>query len=70
MRPVMIPARLRRLVEFLLPWYNSAEEARHNERTEYIRQRSIAVRMDAEARLQGSARIRRAYREYGKELHR
>lgn len=47
-------SRLRALVERLLPWYDAAEAARHDRRTEAIRQRSIRARMAAE-RLRGFA---------------
>lgn len=57
--------RLRAFIEWLVPWYDPAAEARHNERSHYIRERSIQVRIDAERRLADSSRIRRAYRAYG-----
>lgn len=62
----MIPRRVRQLVETLLPWYDRAAEARHDERSDYIHQRSIAVRIHSEQTIrQGQDRIRAAYRLYG-----
>lgn len=64
--PPMVPARVRRLVETLLPWYDRAAEARHDERSDYIHQRSIAVRISSEQTIrQGRDRIRAAYALYG-----
>jgi hypothetical protein len=58
----MIPNRVRRLVEQWLPWYDPAAEARHDERTQYIHDRSIAIRQEVEVRLARPDRIREAYR--------
>jgi len=63
----MIPTRVRRLVEDLLPWYDRAEEARHDERTRYIHDRSIAIRKGVERRLAVGG-IRHAYRRYADGL--
>jgi len=66
----MIPTRVRRVVERLLPWYDVAEERRRNERTEAIRQISIGIRIDAEHRLARLHQVRHAYRTYADGLHR
>lgn len=58
----MIPGRVRRLAESLLPWYDTASEARHAERSDYIHQRSIQVRIESEGVIRnGQDRIRAAY---------
>ncbi len=58
----MVPGRLRRLVENLLPWYDRAAEARHDERSDYIHSRSIEVRVQSENVIKaGKDRIRAAY---------
>jgi hypothetical protein len=64
----MIPTRVRRVVEDLLPWYDRAAEARHDERTQYIHDRSIQIRREVEVRLAGRDRIRSAYRLAGDRL--
>ena len=74
-RPSMIPTRVRRVIEDLLPWYDRAAEARHDERTRYIHERSIAIRQEVERRIElshskGAERIRSAYRAYGNGLDR
>lgn len=68
----MVPARIRRLVEDLVPWYDRAEEARHDERTRYIRDRSIQIRQHVEHQIaiRGSDRIRRAYQAYADGVER
>lgn len=58
----MIPVSVRRLVERLLPWYDPAAEARHDERSQYIHQHSIGVRIESERAIGvGRDRIRDAY---------
>ena len=72
-RPSMIPTRVRRLIEDFLPWYDRAAEARHDERTRYIHERSIAIRQEVERRMgagESKNRIRSAYRAYGNGLDR
>jgi hypothetical protein len=67
----MIRDRLRRLVEDLLPWYDRAAEVRHDERTESIRRRSIAARVEVEHVIAArDQRIREAYRRYARGLER
>ena len=72
----MIPNRVRRLVEFLLPWYDPADEHRRDETTEAIRQISIHARIEAEdlvaadARISASKRIRSGYSQYANGLKR
>lgn len=71
----MIPNRLRRFVEDLLPWWDRAEEARHDERTAYIYARSIFIRQQVErampeVRAAGAERIRAAYRLSADRLER
>lgn len=77
LRPVrsMIPSRVRRFVEDLLPWWDRAEEARHDERSAYIHDRSIAIRQHVErsipeVRAVGAERIRSAYRRSADRLDR
>jgi hypothetical protein len=60
----VLRARLRRLVEDWLPWYDHDAEAKRSARTEAIRLRSIAARREAERVIDGSERIRRAYKRY------
>lgn len=55
--------RLRRLVEAALPWFDPAEKARRDARTEAIRQRSVAVRIQTE-------RVREAYRRAADRMER
>ena len=43
-----MPRRWRDVVERLLPWFDPERERQHNDRTEAIRQRSIATRIRAE----------------------
>lgn len=59
----MVRSAWRRLVEAALPWFDRAEEDRRDARTESIRQRSIAARLEAE-------RIRRDYAAAAKRLQR
>ena len=73
----MVPDRVRRLIEDLLPWYDRAAEARHDERTQYIHDRSIEIRKAVEVltgddghRPGPSERIRSAYRAYGNGIDR
>ena len=73
----MVPGRVRRVLEDLLPWYDRAEEKRHDERSEYIHERSIEVRVANEIAVEiGKAeivkgdRIRDAYRAVDERLHR
>jgi len=67
----MVPPRIRRIVETLLPWYDRAAEARHDERSDYIHKRSIAVRVESERTLKaGRDRIRDAYALYGDTFRR
>lgn len=54
---------LHHAIEAILPWYDPAEKARRDARTEAIRQRSIDVRMKVE-------QIRAAYRESGERQQR
>lgn len=56
-------AHWHRLVERLLPWWDPEVERKRDERTEAIRQRSIAARIDAE-------RTRVAYRSMGTRMRR
>ncbi len=66
-----IPNSLRRLLEDLLPWYDRAEHARHDQRSEYIHQRSIDVRVANEKAIAvGKDRIRDAYRLADERLRR
>jgi hypothetical protein len=61
----MIPPSVRRFVEALLPWYDRAAEARHDERSNYIHERAIEVRVESEAVIgKGRDRIREAYQAY------
>lgn len=54
----MIPRAVREFIEHIVPWYDRAAEARRNERSQRIHDRSVAV-------LEGDRdRIRRAYRQY------
>lgn len=55
--------RLRTIVERLLPWFDPAEKARRDARTEAIRRRSIAVRIHTE-------RVRDAYRKAADRVER
>jgi hypothetical protein len=65
------PDRFRRLVERLLPWFDVDAEQRRNERTEAIRQRSIAARLTIEhLSPEAGQRIRAAYRAYGHRIAR
>lgn len=67
----MIPDRVRRAAERLLPWYDLDEVARHNERSDYIHDRSIQVRVEAEGVIRvGRDRIRAAYALVGERLER
>jgi len=66
-----IPGRVRRLIEDMLPWYDRAEHARHDERSEYIHQRSIDVRVANEKAIAtGKDRIRDAYQMADERLRR
>ena len=66
-----IPGRVRRLIEELLPWYDRQAEARHDERSEYIHQRSIDVRVANEKAIAtGKDRIRDAYQMADERLRR
>lgn len=65
----MILARLRALVEYLLPWYDPAEERRRDEKTEAVRIISIHARIEAEERV-AADRIRGAYRQYADGVRR
>jgi hypothetical protein len=59
----MVPDKVRRVLEDLLPWYDRAAEARHDERSDYIHERSIEVRIqNEEAITAGRNRIRDAYK--------
>lgn len=49
-----VRSRWHRFIEWFLPWYDPETEDRRNQRTEAIRQRSIAARTNLE-------RIREAY---------
>lgn len=67
----MIPARIRRIVEALLPWYDRAAEARHDERSDYIHARAIEVRIESETVIgKGRDRIREAYQAYADGIRR
>ena len=55
--------RLRAVIERFLPWYDRAEEARRDARTEAIRRHSIAVRIQTE-------RVREAYRQAADRMER
>jgi hypothetical protein len=69
----MVPTRLRRLVEDLLPWYDRAAEARHDERSRYIHDRSVQIRQGVEQRLADPVftnRIRSGYTEYDQRFRR
>lgn len=57
----MLPARVRRVVEHLLPWYDPIVEARRHAWTEAISRRSIAARIEAE---HATDRVRTAYQRY------
>lgn len=60
--PAMTPrSRVHRIIERLLPWFDPAEKARRDARTEAIRQRSIAVRIHTE-------HVRAAYRRAADRL--
>lgn len=59
----MVPKRIRRFVENLLPWFDPAVEAQRAERTEAIRRRSISARVNAE-------QVRAAYVQAARELRR
>lgn len=65
-----VRALFRTVVERLLPWYDAAEEARHNERSDWIHRWSIQVRMETERRLADPGSIRRAYRPIGARVRR
>jgi len=64
----MIPTRIRRVIEAVLPWYDVAEENRRDERSEAIHQISIHTRIDAEKRVARLERVRLAYSRYSHEL--
>ena len=72
----MIPNRVRRLIELLLPWYDPAEEHRRDEKTEAVRLISIHARIEAEElvaadrRISSSKRIRAGYTQYANGLKR
>ena len=72
----MIPNRVRRIVELLLPWYDPAEERRRDEKTEAVRQISIHARIESEQRvaadprLSPSKRIRAGYTQYANGVKR
>lgn len=66
----MVPARIRRWIEDVVPWFDRVAEARKAQRTEAIRQRSISARIEAERVILEGDRIRRAYRAYGDALDR
>jgi hypothetical protein len=55
--------RIHAMVERILPWFDPEEKARRDARTETIRQRSIAVRIQTE-------RIRAAYRQAADRVER
>lgn len=59
----MLPNRLRRLIEAILPWYDPSEERARATRSEALRVRSISARIEAE-------RVRRSYVEYANRLER
>ena len=63
--------RLRRAVERVLPWYDPQREAQRTQRTEAIRQRSIAARIAVENLTPAERdRVRAAYAAYARELER
>lgn len=66
----MIPNRVRRFVEDLVPWYDRDEERRHDERSRYIHDRSVRIRQDAEVRIAAMERIRYAYSHVGTRFDR
>lgn len=67
----MIPGSLRRLVETLLPWYDRAAEARHDQRSHRIHARAIEVRVESEKVIgTGRDRIRLAYQQYADGMKR
>jgi hypothetical protein len=66
----VLRARLRRLIEDWLPWYDHDAEAKRSARTEAIRVRSIAARREAERVIAGSDRIRVAYLRYADGVER
>lgn len=55
--------RFRFAIERLLPWFDPAEKARRDARTEAIRRRSIAARIQTE-------RVREAYRRAADRVER
>lgn len=59
----MVPERIRRFVEWLLPWYDPEYERQRNRRTEQMRLRSIRARIEAE-------RVRDGYRAYADRFER
>ena len=58
-----LPDRFRRLVEWMLPWYDPEQEAARDARSEAIRQRSVAARINSE-------RIRQDYAAAAKRIQR